>query len=162
MSDAETDVPQQAEEGNEAAPWHLWVVGVLALMFTAFGAYDYVMSQMGDRAYIGAMVEPFGIDTDVAVTYFSSFPFWADFIWAIGVWGAVAGSLLLLARRAWAYPAYLASLLGLVGSNAYGVANPVPGMTDSSMSYTMIAVVFAIMVALAVYARTQREQGVLR
>ena len=162
MSEDETGPEQGSDADLAAVPWHLWVVGVLALMFTAFGAYDYVMSQLGDRAYIGAAVEPMGIDTDVAVTYFSSFPFWADFIWAIGVWGAVAGSLLLLARRAWAYPAYLASLLGLVGSNAYGVANPVPGMTDSSMSYAMIAVVFAIMVALAVYARTQREQGVLR
>ena len=100
-----------------SAPWHLWVVGVLAVMFTAFGAYDYVMSQLGDRAYIGAMVEPAGIETEVAVAYFSSFPFWADLVWAIGVWGAVAGSLLLLARRAWAYPAYLASLAGLVASN---------------------------------------------
>lgn len=155
-------IEPEVESAEGATPWHLWVVGILAVMFTAFGAYDYVMSQVGDRAYIGAAVEPFGIDTDVAVAYFSSFPFWADFIWAIGVWGAVAGSLLLLARRAWAYPAYLASLAGLIGSNVYGIANPVPGMTDSSMTYAMIAVVFAVMVALAVYARTQRENGVLR
>jgi len=143
------------------APWHLWVVGILALMFTCFGAYDYVMSQTGNRDYIGAAVEPMGIEADVAVTYFSSFPFWADLVWAIGVWGAVAGAVLLLARRAWAYPALLASLAGLVGSNAYGVANPVPGMTDSAMAYAMIAVVFAVMLALALYARALKVRGVL-
>ena len=162
MTDAETELLQDGEGGSAAAPWHLWVVGVLALMFTAYGAYDYLMSQLGDRAYIGAAVEPFGIDTDVALAYFSSFPFWVDCIWAVGVWGAVAGSLLLLARRTWAYPAYLASLVGLVGSNSYSMANPVPGMTDSSMTYAMIAVVFAVMVALALYARAQRDSGVLR
>lgn len=155
-------VETEVGTADEGTPWHLWVVGILALMFTAFGAYDYLMSQMGDRAYIGAAVEPFGIETDVAVAYFASFPFWADCIWAIGVWGAVAGSLLLLARRAWAYPAYLASLAGLVGSNIYGIANPVPGLTDSSMSYAMIAVVLAVMVALALYARAQRDGGILR
>lgn len=154
---ATDDVPETA-----GAPWHLWVVGILALMFTAFGAYDYLMSQMGDRAYIGAAVEPFGIDTDVAIAYFSTFPLWADFVWAIGVWGAVAGSLLLLARRAWAYPVYLASLGGLVVTNVYSVANPVPGMTDSSTTYAMIAVVAAVMVSLALYARAQKDNGVLR
>lgn len=165
MTDLEIAAPEDAPEDTGdavGAPWHLWVVGILALMFTAFGAYDYLMSQLGDRAYIGAAVEPFGIDTDVAVAYFSTFPLWADFVWAIGVWGAVAGSMLLLARRAWAYPVYLASLAGLVITNVYGVANPVPGMTDSSMSYAMIAVVAAVMVALALYARAQKDRGVLR
>jgi nitrogen fixation protein FixH len=159
----ELDMPVVDEAADAAfAPWHLWVVGVLALMFTAFGAYDYVMSQLADRAYIGAMVEPFGIETDVGVAYFSSFPLWADAVWAIGVWGAVAGSLLLLARRAWAYPAYLVSLAGLVASNLYTAANPVPGLTDSSMSYATVAIIAALMVALTLYARSQRDRGVLR
>lgn len=165
MTDLDIAAPEDTPDDfgdATSAPWHLWVVGILALMFTAFGAYDYLMSQLGDRAYIGAAVEPFGIDTDVAVEYFSTFPLWADFVWAIGVWGAVAGSLLLLARRAWAYPVYLASLAGLVITNGYSVANPVPGMTDSSMSYAMIAVVAAVMVALALYARAQKDNGVLR
>jgi hypothetical protein len=158
----ELEIAEPDEGGDPGvAPWHLWVIGVLALMFTAFGAYDYLMSQLGDRAYIGAMVKPFGIDTDVGVAYFSSFPLCADFVWAIGVWGAVGGSILLLARRAWAYPAYLASLAGLVASNGYAVIHPVPGMTDSSMSYATIAVVGAVMVALTLYARTQKDRGVL-
>lgn len=161
MTDLDIAATDDVSE-TAGAPWHLWVVGVLALMFTAFGAYDYLMSQMGDRAYIGAAVEPFGIDTDVAIAYFSTFPLWADFVWAIGVWGAVAGSLLLLARRAWAYPVYLASLAGLVITNGYSVVNPVPGMTDSSTSYAMIAVVAAVMVSLALYARAQKDNGVLR
>lgn len=145
-----------------AVPWHLWVVGVLGLLFTAFGAYDYYMSQTGNRAYIAAAVEPMGIDPDVAVAYFSAFPLWADFFWALGVWAAVAGSILLLLRIRYALHAYLASLLGLVVSNIYGLVNPIPGMTNAGATYAAIAVVAIVMLALTWYARRMTLRGVLR
>jgi hypothetical protein len=150
-----------APDARVDAPWHLWVIGTLSLLFTAFGAYDYVMSQSGNRAYMAAMVEPMGVDADVAVDYFASFPLWADAVWAIGVWAGVAGAVLLLLRRAQAYGAWLASMAGLVLSNAYGMVNPIPGMTDSSMTYATIAVVFVVMLLLTLYARAQRDAGVL-
>lgn len=144
-----------------APPWHLWAIGTLALLFTAFGAYDYVMSQSGNREYIQAMVEPMGVDADAAAAYFSSFPLWADAVWAIGVWAGVGGAVLLLLRRALAYRVWLASLAGLVLSNAYGMVNPIPGMTDTSMTYATVAVVFAVMLALTLYARSLKDRGVL-
>lgn len=143
-------------------PWHLWVVGTLTLLFTLFGAYDYVMSQSGNLAYMQAMVQPYGIDPQVAVDYFSGFPLWADAVWTVGVWSGVAGAVLLLLRRALAYPVLLASLAGLVGSNAYGIANPVPGLTDTTTTYFTIAIVFGVMLAVALYARSMRGRGVLR
>lgn len=157
----------ESEAGSPAeievtAPWHVWVVGTLVLLFTLVGAYDYIMSQSGDRAYMEAMVEPFGIPADVAVDYFSSFPLWADAVWAVGVWAGVAGAALLLARRALAYPVLLLSLAGLVLSNAYAVANPVPGMTDTTATYATVAVVFCVMLAVTLYARSMRHRGVLR
>lgn len=143
------------------APWHLWAVGTLALLFTAFGAYDFIMSQSGNRAYMEAMVEPMGVDAGAAVAYFASFPLWADAVWAIGVWAGVGGAVLLLLRRALAYPVWLASMAGLVLSNAYGMVNPIPGMTDTGMTYATIAVVFVVMLGLTLYARAQRNAGVL-
>jgi hypothetical protein len=29
---------------NIVTPWHLWLVGVLALLWNSFGAFDYVMT----------------------------------------------------------------------------------------------------------------------
>lgn len=153
--------PDTRAETRTEAPWHLWVVATVALLFTAFGAYDYVMSQSGDLAYMQAMVEPMGVPAEAGVAYFANFPLWADLVWAIGVWAGVGGAVLLLLRRALAYRVWLASLAGLVLSNAYGLANPIPGMTDTSMTYAMIAVVFAVMLALTLYARSLRDQGVL-
>lgn len=160
MSD-ETASPDSPVDVHVDAPWHVWVVGTLALLFTAFGAYDFVMSQSGNRAYMEAMVEPMGVNADAAVAYFSSFPLWANAVWAIGVWSGVAGAVLLLLRRALAYPVLLASMAGLVLSNAYGMVNPIPGLTDTSMTYATIAVVFVVMLALTLYARAQRNSGVL-
>ena len=142
-------------------PWHLWVVGVLGLLFTAFGAYDYYMSQIGDRDHIAAAMEPMGVDVDVAIEYFSSFPLWVDFFWALGVWAAVAGSVLLLLRNRFAFHAYAASLVGLVVSNAYGFANPIPGVTHAAASYMAVAVIAIVMVLLTIYARRMTARGIL-
>ena len=148
--------------GTDQAPWHLWVVGTLALLFTLYGGYDYYMSQIGNREYIAAAVEPLGIDADVAVEYFSTFPLWADIFWAIGVWSGVAGSSLLLLRRRFAFHAYAFSLVGLAVSNAYSYSNPIPGMTDSAMTLIVVAVVAIVMVLLTIYARRMASRGVLR
>ena len=39
---------------NEAtkAPWHLWVVVVLGLIWNGFGGYDYTMSQSRNAEYL--------------------------------------------------------------------------------------------------------------
>lgn len=146
---------------EQTPPWHLWVVGVLTLLFTLLGAYDFVMSQSANRAYIEAMVAPQGITADVALAHFTGFPLWADLAWAVGVGAGVGGALLLLLRRALAYPALLASLAGLLVTNAYAAAHPVPGLTDTSASYATVAIVFMLMLAVTLYARAQRKAGVL-
>lgn len=144
------------------APWHVWAVGLLALLFTSYGAYDYYMSQTGNRDYIAAAVEPMGMDVDMAVAYFSTFPWWADAVWAIGVWSGVIGSALILLRQKLAYPVLVLSLAGMVASNAYSLGNPAPGMTDNSVTYMVTAVIFAIMLAITLYARAMAARGVLR
>src|SRR3546814_16804363 len=92
-------------EANKA-PWHLWMVGVLSLLWNARGGYDYTMTQMHNRAYIEAAMGPMGLSYDDAVAFIDSFPLWADALWALGVWGSVAGSVLVLLRSRCALPAF--------------------------------------------------------
>jgi len=33
-------------------PWHLWVVGVVAVLWNSIGAYDYVMTMYGGTDYL--------------------------------------------------------------------------------------------------------------
>lgn len=145
-----------------AAPWHLWVVGIVSLLWNGFGGYDYTMTQLRDRDYIASMVEPMGMNVDAAMAYYDAFPLWADAFWALGVWGSVAGSLLLLLRSRYAFHAFAGSLLGLIGAMAYQFANPMPGLTDSTIPIIFTVVIFAAIVLLIWYSKAMTARGVLR
>lgn len=156
----DTTTPANATQAG--APWHLWVIGIVALLFTGFGGYDYTMTQLGDRAHVAASVEPMGVSADAALAYFADFPLWLDFLWAIGVWGAVLGAVLLLLRKRLASRAFLTSLIAFIITNTYGFANPMPGMTDPNAVYIVTGVVFLVMLGLLLYARAMTTRGVLR
>lgn len=52
-------------------PWHLWAVGIISLLWNAFGAMDYTMTKMGNAEYLAAF-------TPEQRAYFASFPIWAN------------------------------------------------------------------------------------
>ncbi|TPW04935.1 MAG: hypothetical protein FD125_908 [bacterium] len=140
-----------------ATPWHLWAVGVISLLWNAFGGYDFVMSVTQGETYWRAS----GM-TDAMVAYYNAMPTWMYVPWVLGVWGAVAGSILLLMRNKLAVPAFALSLLGAVVSLAYGLANPMPPLPEAMamMSY-MPWVIAAIAAVLAGYAWSVGKKGVL-
>ncbi len=142
---------------KSATPWHLWAAGVISLLWNAFGGYDFVMSVTQGETYWRAS----GM-TDAMVAYYNAMPTWMYVPWVLGVWGAVAGSVLLLMRNKLAVPAFGLSLLGAVGSLAYGLANPMPPLPEAMamMSY-MPWVIVLIAAVLAAYAWTMGKKGVL-
>ena len=81
-----------------ATPWHLWVLGIVSLVWFAGGANDYIMTKTANQAYLGMAADSMGVSVDLILDYFNAYPMWATVCWALGVWGAVAGSLLLLLR----------------------------------------------------------------
>lgn len=91
------------------APILFWIVAVLTLLWNGFGGYDYVMTQSHNAAYLAAF-------TPEKRAYFDNFPWYLVTVWALGVWGAVAGSLLLLIRSRHAVAAFAVSLCGLAAS----------------------------------------------
>ncbi|QCB55334.1 hypothetical protein E5675_13440 [Sphingopyxis sp. PAMC25046] len=138
-------------------PWHLWAVGVVSLLWNAFGAFDYVMTKMGNAEYMAAF-------TPEQQAYFTSFPLWANVGWALGVWGSVLGSLLLLARSRHAVTAFLLSLVGLAISSIYQFGMHYSDLERMFGTFPMIftAVIWVIVIALFLYARAQTSKGVLR
>ena len=138
-------------------PWHLWAVGVISLLWNGYGGYDFVMSVTQGETYWRAS----GM-TDAMVAYYNAMPTWMYVPWVLGVWGAVAGSILLLMRNKLAVPAFALSLIGAVGSLAYGLANPMPPLPEAMamMSY-MPWVIAAIAAVLAAYAWSVSKKGVL-
>jgi hypothetical protein len=140
------------------APTHLWVVGILSLLFNAFGAADYTMTQLGNLAWFEMM----GLGAE-ELAWTGSFPTWAVAAWAIGVWGSVLGSVLLLMRSRHAPTAFLLSILGAVASFAYQLtADDKPASMAGGAAVVMPVVILVLIVAQWFYARRQVVAGALR
>lgn len=144
------------EGAGARTPWHLWVVGLIGLPWNGFGVYDYLMTNTQGEAYLRGM----GF-TDAQVAYLDAFPAWMTAVWAIGVWGALLGTLLLLARRKLAVPVFGVSLAALVISLIYqfGLTN---GAEVMGAGAAMSAVVLAGAVFFLLYSQRMAKRGVLR
>ena len=144
----------------ERTPTHLWIVGALAVLWNAFGGYDYLMTRMGNLEYLSQM----GADGREILAWVDSFPIWAQFGWGLGVWMGVLGSILLLARSRYAVHAFALSLVGMVLSFGYQYtgAAPMPGNADEGAMAFMPFVIAIIGIALLLYARAMAKKGVLR
>ncbi len=140
---------------NTRAPWHLWVVGIAALLWNAVGALDYVMTQTRNAQYMAGF-------TAEQLAFFYGLPAWTVAAWAIGVWGGVLGSLLLLLRKSLAVWVFLASLVGVVLTTIqnYLLSNGLEVMGGPG-AVVFTAVIFVVAVALYVYARAMATRRVL-
>jgi hypothetical protein len=146
-----------AELPAAKAPWHLWVVGVASLLWNAFGGYDYTMSHASGEPYYRQMQM-----TDAQIVYLNAMPTWMHGFWAIGVWGSVAGSILLLLRRKWAFPAFAISFIGAAMNVVYTYV-----LTNGAAVYGAGGAAFTLVIAgvcvlLVWYSRTMAKRGVLR
>ena len=155
------DQVEQTTAPATAAPKGLYVVGVLALLWNGFGAYDYLMTRMRNMDYIAGMMP--NADPNAVLAWVDAFPIWAQFGWGLGVWGGLLGAILLLVRSRWAVPVLAASLVGAVLGLGYQIvaAPPLAGM-DGAMNELMPFVIILVALALFLYARAMRARGVLR
>ncbi len=143
------------ETRAQRTPWHLWVVGGIALLWSAMGAMDYVMTQTKDEAYMSGF-------TPEQLSFFYGLPAWVVAAWALGVWGGVLGALLLLARRRFAVWVFLVSLIAVVimTFRNYILSNGMEVIGDAfSLGFT--AVIFLIALALFLYARAMHKQDII-
>ena len=141
-------------ETGRSTPWHFWVVVVVAILWNGFGGYDYTMSHLQGETYYRQM----GM-SEAVIAFMDTYPTWMHAVWAIGVWGSVAGSILLLLRMRWAFHAFVLSLLGAIGNLAYTAVTP--GGTET-MGLVMPLVIIVVCLFFIWYSWTMTKQGVLR
>ena len=143
-------------DGEARRPAHLWIVGILAAVWNAFGALDYTMTQTRNEAWMTQMDE-------AQRAWIEAAPAWADATWALGVWGGLIGSLLLLARSRYAVTAFIVSLAGLAANTIYQAMTPMPGgHMDTSAQIGLHVAIWGIAIGLLLYALRMRKLGVLR
>lgn len=140
---------------RERAPWHLWAVGIVGLLWSAVGAFDYLMTQTRNEAYMGQF-------TPEQLEYFYGFPSWVVATWALAVWGGVLGTILLLLRKRSARDVLLVSLLAMVVTTVYNFVLS-DGLEHMGGAGPLLfsALIFLVAVGLWLYARAMVRRGVL-
>jgi hypothetical protein len=143
------------------APVHLWIVGILSLLWGCMGAYDYVMTRMHNMAYLASSMP--GIDPNVGLAWIEAMPMYAQIGWGLGVWGGLLGALLLLIRSRFAVWAYAASMLGLVVSMGFAHPHPPPPPPANGMMFKIFPwIIIVIGVFMLWYSWSMEKKGVLR
>ena len=127
-------------------PWHVWLVGVLSLLWNAYGGYDFIMTNTQGETYMRSL----GM-TQPMIDYFNAMPTWMYVPWTLGVWGAIAGSILLLLRMRWAVHAFALSLIGAVTSLIFGLMNPMPDLPPAMAAMAYMPWVIAVIAALLLW-----------
>ncbi len=136
--------------------WLFWTMAIFGLAWNIFGVVQFLQSLAGSAAALMAQ----GMTAEQAELYLK-LPTWMTAAFALGVFGGVSGSFLLLFRSRFCVPVFAASLL------AYGVlyiGDIVEGVfaafgTSQVIILTFVVIVAALLLALAWH---QRAQGKLR
>jgi hypothetical protein len=147
-------MPATSSSLPRSTPWHLWVVGVLALLWNGVGAFDYVMTQTRNDAYMSSF-------TPEQLAYFYTFPSWTVAFWALAVWGSVLGTLLLLLRRELAVPVLLGAFACMVVTSVHNFVftDGLRVMGAGGAAFSLV--VFLAALGLWIYARAMARRGVL-
>jgi len=139
------------------APWHLWVVGVIAVLFNAIGVFDFVMNMIQGPSYLASA----GM-TPEQVAHYQDMPMWMTVVWATGVWGAMLASLLILLRRKLATPVFAVSLAAFLVSLIYTYVLTDGGAIMGQAMAITSAVITALLLFFMWYSWLMTKRGVLR
>lgn len=137
-------------------PWHLWLVGVISLLWNGFGATDFAMTVTMGEEWLRMMKM-----TEAQIAYLDTYPAWMYVVWFAGTWGAIIGSVLLLFRSRWAVTAFIVSLIGFLLSLVYAYLLSDASEVMGGME-VMNGVILAGCLFFLWYAWTMRKRGVLR
>lgn len=137
-------------------PWHFVPVGIIALLWYAAGALDYLLTQIEFAPYLDGVPPEW-------LAYFDAMPAWVTAAWALGVWGGLLGAVLLVMREHWAPLALAVSFAAVLVATLWLMLLAEPTMQQAvGVEFTAVmigATVFALLVWL--YARWMRRENVI-
>ena len=133
------------------APWHLWVVAILTLIWNGLGAYTVMMAQAGKLA---------GMDATEAA-YYASKPLWFVVMTDVALLLPVAAAIALLFRSRFAVWLFAAGLIVLVGNNIYDFVAGT-SLARGDQGWLVLTTITLLIAALQVwYSRAMRSRTVL-
>ncbi len=132
-----------------------WVVAVLSLVWNSIGCTDFTMTVTRNPGYIARF-------TPEMIDWLDAAPAWALATWALGVWSALAGSLLLLVRSQWAVAFFALSLIGLAGNQIWQFESEMPESMVTPASVAISVVIWIVAAGLLWFAIRMRARSFLR
>ena len=138
-------------------PWHVWLIGLIALLFNSIGVFDFVMTMAQGAGYQASV----GMTPD-QIAHYQQMPSWMTVVWAVGVFGAFLASILLLLRRKLAAPVFILSLAAFVVSLLYTYVLTNGGAVMGQQMAIMSAVIAGLLVFFSGYSRYMTLRRVLR
>jgi hypothetical protein len=145
---------QDAVPTPQKVPWHLWLVGILGLLFNSVGAFDYLMTQTRNESYMGRFTPE-----QLEVLY--GLPTWLVAFWGLAVWGGAVGALLMLLRKSLAAPVLLVSLLAMMATAIHDFVSADGLYETGGTGAGFVLLIFVLALGLWLYARAMGERGVL-
>lgn len=138
-------------------PWHHWPVTFLALLIYAVGALDYIGLKYQIALHMAYL-------TPDQTAYLTNLPLVADVAWALGVWGGLAGAVVLAGQGRTAATLFAVSFLGLIIATAwlvYLTEPPFQTVTGMTGLYVLIgAIVVAFLFFLYARAMNVRQASI--
>jgi len=138
-------------------PWHIWLVGLVAVLFNFIGVFDFVMSMAQGAKYQASA----GMTPD-QIAHYQQLPSWMMVVWAVGVFGVFLASILLLLRRKGALPVFVLSLAAFFVSLLHTYVLTDGGAVMGQQMAVTSAVIAGLLVFFGWYSRFMILRGVLR
>lgn len=133
-------------------PWHLWVVGILSLLWNAGGAWTFIQAQSG---------APMDMDAN-EIAYFAAQEPWFVAVTDVAVVSPLIAAFVMLLRSRWAVHLYGLSVVAIVITNAYDFASGTALMVNDQGWLILNAITSALALLQWFYAWAMRKRGVLR
>jgi len=137
-------------------PGTVTLIAALGVAWNLFGVYQW----WGQFRARPAVLMGKGMTAEQAVLY-ASLPGWMASVFAIGVFGGLAGSLMLIARRSMALGILAVSLAGYLALFAGDIALGVFAAFGAPQ-VTVLTIVVAIAISLLALAAYAGRRGLLR
>ena len=143
-----------------SAPKHLYIIGILVLLWNSIGVTDFVMT-MTENATWAQMAIDNGSVTRDQYDYFYSFPWWSNIPWGLAVFSGFAGMICLLMRKRMAVDLLILSAVMALVSNSFLVLFLDWTEMMGTAALGMCGFVVLLAAGVAFYARKMRDAGVL-
>ncbi len=154
MNDSEKLKAEEATHANAVPAW-FWGVAIVALLWNLMGLAAFAAQMaMTDEAIAALPEEQQGM--------YQNIPMWVNIAFACAVIGGTLGCVGLLARKRWALPLFVISLVGVLAQMFYSFF-----MTDlieimGASSAIMPALVIVIAIFLVGFTRAAISRSWLR